>query len=96
DPALLRMAVRNLLDNAVRHGRGDIPAVVEVTVQDGTVTIHDYGPGVGASGPREGVGLSLARWVAELHDAELVVADHPNGGTVATLRLGAAERPRSA
>ncbi|GAA1964297.1 hypothetical protein GCM10009838_22000 [Catenulispora subtropica] len=87
DPALLRMAVRNLLDNAVRHGRGDIPAVVEVSVQDTSVSIHDYGPGVGASGPREGVGLSLARWVAELHHAELTVADHPNGGTVATLRL---------
>lgn len=87
DPALLRMAVRNLLDNAVRHGRGDIPAVVEVAVQDGTVSVRDYGPGVGAGGPREGVGLSLARWVADVHQAELTVADHPGGGTVATLRF---------
>uniref|UniRef100_UPI000539692F sensor histidine kinase n=1 Tax=Kitasatospora sp. MBT63 TaxID=1444768 RepID=UPI000539692F len=47
DPALVRLAVRNLLDNAVRHGGTPAggPAEVEVRVAGPVVTVADRGPG---------------------------------------------------
>jgi len=97
DPDLLGQAVRNLVDNAVRHG-GDTAVVV--TVADGRVGVRDHGPGVPeadrermfertATGDRggTGIGLAIVRWVAELHggSARLLAAD--GGGTLAELVL---------
>lgn len=46
-PSLVRRAVGNLIDNAMRHGRVDDPlADVVVSVADGAVTVTDHGPGV--------------------------------------------------
>jgi two-component system sensor histidine kinase MprB len=45
-PRQLALAVGNLLDNAAKWSPGD--GVVEVTVRDGEVSVHDGGPGVGA------------------------------------------------
>ncbi|MCC2280142.1 HAMP domain-containing histidine kinase [Streptomyces sp. ET3-23] len=44
DPELLAQAVRNLVENALRHG-GTEPCV-EVTVARGLVAVRDHGPGV--------------------------------------------------
>jgi len=48
DEALLRIALRNLLENAARHGAP--PIAVDVTVDGGLarVTVSDHGPGVPA------------------------------------------------
>jgi two-component system OmpR family sensor kinase len=99
DPDLLGQAVRNLVDNALRHGGG---TAVAVTVAGGRVGVRDHGPGVGAAdrermfertvtGEGEsggtGIGLAIVRWVAELHggSARLLAAD--GGGTLAELVL---------
>ncbi|MFE3629900.1 sensor histidine kinase [Streptomyces goshikiensis] len=55
DPALVRIAVRNLLDNAVRHGATPAPASaagraeVHVMVRGATVAVADRGPGIAAA-----------------------------------------------
>lgn len=54
DPALVRIAVRNLLDNALRHGRTPAPASaaraeVHVMVRGATVAVADRGPGIAAA-----------------------------------------------
>ncbi|MFD8812080.1 sensor histidine kinase [Streptomyces sp. NPDC059627] len=45
DPDLLAQAVRNLVENAQRHG-GPAGAPMEVTVAPGLVTVRDHGAGV--------------------------------------------------
>lgn len=97
DPELLGQAVRNLVDNALRHGGG---TGVAVTVADGRIAVRDHGPGVPAAdrermfertatgeGGGTGIGLSIVAWVAGLHggSARLLAAD--GGGTVAELVL---------
>jgi two-component system, OmpR family, sensor kinase len=101
DPDLLGQAVRNLVDNAVRHGGG---TTVAVTVAEGRVAVRDHGAGVAAAdrermfertvtgegeGGGTGIGLAIVRWVAELHGgtARLLAAD--GGGTLAELVLPA-------
>ncbi|WP_067500039.1 HAMP domain-containing sensor histidine kinase, partial [Actinoplanes sp. TFC3] len=69
DPDLLAQAVRNLVENALRHGARDgEPARVQVSVAAGTVAVRDDGPGIAApqreavfgdrvTGGRGGVGV---------------------------------------
>jgi two-component system sensor histidine kinase MprB len=45
-PAALGRAISNLLDNAVKWSPDEGP--VEVTVEDGAVTVRDHGPGIAA------------------------------------------------
>jgi two-component system OmpR family sensor kinase len=101
DPDLLAQAVRNLVDNALRHGApAGEPSEVQVYVAAGTVSVHDRGPGI-AAGDREtifgdrvtggrggiGVGLAIVRWVAELHGGRAYVAPVPGPGAVVELAL---------
>ncbi len=101
DPALVRIAVRNLLDNALTHGGED--GDVAVSVVAGTVTVADRGPGLAAAAITDGVrrfrsgspggtglGLSIAARVAQLHDGELTSRDRPGGGTELSLSLAPA------
>ena len=73
---LLRRVVRNLLENARRHGAGDITLTLEKTAQHAVIRVCDRGPGVpadlrerifepfyrlpGATERDGGVGLGLA------------------------------------
>ncbi|CAM5580466.1 histidine kinase OS=Kitasatospora aureofaciens OX=1894 GN=HS99_0005100 PE=4 SV=1 [Kitasatospora aureofaciens] len=98
DPELLAQAVRNLVENALRHGGG---TPVEVTVTAGRVAVRDHGPGVpagehervferrvaGAGSTGTGTGLAIVRWVAELHGGTARLSEAPGGGTVAELCL---------
>ncbi|MFH9215530.1 sensor histidine kinase [Streptomyces globisporus] len=108
DAALVRVAVRNLLDNAVRHGRAvDAPdgAELVVTVRGPEVWVADRGPGVdpdrlpelmerfSSPGGGTGIGLSLVRRIAEVHRGNLTVWARPGGGAEFVLRL-APERSR--
>ncbi|WP_406358138.1 sensor histidine kinase [Streptomyces sp. NBC_00658] len=102
DPDLLAQAVRNLVENAQRHG-GPAGSPVEVTVAPGLVTVRDHGAGVpladrdrvfarGVTGgfgaaSGTGTGLAIVRWVAELHHGTAHLADAPGGGLIAELRL---------
>ncbi len=99
DPALLRRAIRNLLDNAVRYGhRPDERAIVHITVAGGTVTVADHGPGVDPASVGDafdrfkttggtGLGLSIVRWVTQAHGGVLSVYNADEGGAIFELRL---------
>jgi len=85
DSALLALMLRNLLDNAVRHSpRG---GRVTLRLADDAIEVMDEGPGVpaeqqhrlgerffrlpGQAGSGSGLGLSIARRIAQLHGLAL-------------------------
>ncbi|MCW8102783.1 sensor histidine kinase [Streptomyces tauricus] len=108
DPELVRTAVRNLLANALRHGRtpGDPQdrAEVDITVSGTTVTVADRGVGVDpdslpgllvryrSPGGGTGIGLSLVREIAAAHGGDVTVRRRPGGGSAFVLTLGPAPR----
>ncbi|MFJ2154937.1 sensor histidine kinase [Streptomyces sp. NPDC087856] len=107
DPDLLAQAVRNLVENAQRHG-GPAGSPVEVGVTPGLVTVRDHGDGVPladrervfargvtGTGPGTGAGLAIVRWVAGLHHGTARLADAPGGGLLAELRLPTDAPPAS-
>ena len=102
--ALFR-AVRNLIENAIRHTPAGIS--VEVEVQEaGIVRVLDDGPGVAeadrdkifhrfwrrdrTSNGSRGLGLAIVARVAEAHGGSISVDDRPGGGAAFTLRLKSA------
>jgi len=101
DPDLLAQAIRNLVENALRHGApADEPSQVEVSVAAGKVSVRDHGPGIAAregekifgdrvTGGRGGVGVGLAivRWIAELHGGRAYVAPASGRGALVELEL---------
>ncbi|WP_329572289.1 HAMP domain-containing sensor histidine kinase [Kitasatospora sp. NBC_01266] len=100
DPRRLDRIIANLLINAHRHGRPP----VEITIDDDTVVIRDHGPGYPpellAEGPQRfrtgtpergkghGLGLTIAMGQAAVLRSRLQLANSPEGGATATLRLG--------
>jgi two-component system sensor histidine kinase HydH len=97
----LSRAVHNLVDNALKASDKD--AVVLRIVADGrdvVLTVRDRGPGL-PPGPEAkifepftttrvrgtGLGLAVARRIAEQHDGTLTGENHPDGGAIFTMRL---------
>ena len=96
--ALFR-AVRNLVENAIRHTPAGVSIEVEVT-EDGIVRVLDDGPGVPeadresifrrfwrrdrAKAESRGLGLAIVTRVAEAHDGSVTVEDRPGGGSIFT------------
>jgi signal transduction histidine kinase len=93
DPRLLRRLIRNLLENAKRHGKP--PVRVELSHDGGLVVLDvmDAGVGIpaderervfvpfhrlGADGAGAGLGLALVRQIARLHGGDAVVAQRPD------------------
>jgi len=99
--ALFR-AVRNLVENAIRHTPAGGSIEVDVSA-DGTVRVLDDGPGVPpaeretifrrfwrrdrARPESRGLGLAIVARVAEAHGGAVSVDNRPGGGAVFTLRL---------
>lgn len=105
DPVLTERVLVNLLHNAARHGRP--PVVIEAAERDGRVefAVSDAGPGLAAAvaaramepfvagGPAggSGIGLALARGLAQAQGAEL--RPPPPGGSRFVLAFEAAAVP---
>lgn len=102
-PGLLGIALRNLVDNAIVHGRPRGEVAVSVSRQDQAVelTVEDDGPGIaeeqmarvgerflrGSGSGGSGLGLSIAQAVMTLHDGALALSRAAAGGARLTLRL---------
>lgn len=93
DPRLLRRMVRNLLENAQRHGRPPVSAELRRDGGDAVLTVMDRGQGIPAAQREQvftpfhrlggetrgaGLGLSLVRQIARLHGGDAVVAPRPD------------------
>jgi len=92
-PALLRIMLRNLLDNAVRHTPQGTQ--VRVKIDGDSIVVSDDGPGLpqeelekisqrfyrppGTEASGSGLGLSIVRRIAELHGARLAFSTSSTG-----------------
>lgn len=96
DPALVRMLLRNLIQNAVRHTRGK----VEVTLASDHLLIRDHGsglpervqsrlgePAAHQPVPEDGLGLFIVRLICERLGWQLATRGDA-AGTVIELRFG--------
>jgi len=96
DNGLLRQMVSNLLENGIRHSKGLVTVTVTKTPNGGaTIRVSDDGDGVplahqarifdrfvrlDARSSGAGLGLPIARWIAEAHGGTLVLeSSNPTG-----------------
>jgi two-component system sensor histidine kinase TctE len=104
DALLLREAIKNLIDNAVKYGgAGALQIALTVEAADAVLTIADHGPGIAAADAERvferfgrgehapaggaGLGLAIVKRVIDSHGGRIDLANRPEGGLVATLRL---------
>lgn len=99
NPALIAIAVRNIVANALTHTREGTH--VAVRVEDGRrITVEDDGEGLGREpdglferfrrgegSQGAGIGLALVRRVAELHAGSVRLGPRQGGGTICQLEL---------
>ncbi|HEX8192577.1 MAG TPA: HAMP domain-containing sensor histidine kinase [Allosphingosinicella sp.] len=104
-PALLRRAIRNLVDNAVKYG-GAAEVSVRLEGMQALIDVADRGPGVPADELERvqepffrleesrnratggtGLGLTIARAIAEGAGGTLRLANRPGGGLCATIAV---------
>ena len=98
----LRVAVRNLLDNAAKFGPPEGP--VQVRLAGGELTVRDHGPGIDPDDqphvfdrfyrslsaravPGSGLGLAVVQEVARGHGGTVEAESAPDGGTLIRLTL---------
>lgn len=98
----VRLAVGNVVRNAIDHGAGDGDEVaIAIRIVGATVTIDDDGPGIpeaererlldrfekGSASRGSGLGLAIAKQVAVAHGGAVAITDSPSGGARVTLRF---------
>jgi signal transduction histidine kinase len=99
DPRRLERVIRNVLENAARHGAPP----VDVAVLPRRIVVRDHGPGFSrpmlahaaerfttgdpARGDGIGLGLAIAAGQCQVLGAELLLANDPAGGAVVTIVL---------
>ena len=100
DPDRVHQALVNILENAVEATESDVDVVVRLARSGLVVTVRDHGPGIPAADLERifepfhstrtngtGLGLAVARRVAELHGGTLVAANVDAGGALFTLTI---------
>jgi signal transduction histidine kinase len=95
DPTRLEQVVGNLVDNAVRHGGGEVHVRLQVDRHTLRLDVEDDGAGIDEaeahllfepfvqgtrSGPGTGLGLAIVRELAAAHGGAVVAANRPAGG----------------
>jgi signal transduction histidine kinase len=99
-------ALRNLIENAIRHTPPNTEVVVEVDAK-GSVSVCDHGMGVRpeerghifdrfwrgkeSRGAGAGLGLAIVKEIMRAHGGEVMVSDHPGGGARFTLSFQRAD-----
>ena len=100
DARLLAHAVRNVLRNALEAGATRIDVSVATGGGEASIAVRDDGPGLSAAALEPfqttkphgtGLGLLIARRVAELHGGRLEMSAAPGGGACFVLRWPAGE-----
>ena len=98
----LRVAVKNLLDNAAKFGPPEGP--VQVRLAEGELTVRDHGDGIdpddlpfvfdrfyralsSRGAPGAGLGLAVVREIAHGHDGEVAAEPARGGGTLVRLTI---------
>ena len=97
NPVLLRILLRNLIDNAVRHTPPGSTVTISVSNEQGntSLSVSDNGPGIpeqelarlterfyrplGTQASGSGLGLSIVKRIAEIHNASLQIASRDEG-----------------
>lgn len=99
DPALLNLVLRNLLDNALKHGAG---SPVSCRLQGRRLQVRDQGPGFGATDPEQlfarfarqgpaaghGLGLALVRHICQACGWQATARNAPEGGALLEVDFG--------
>lgn len=98
DRFALEQAVRNLVENSIKYAARNTKITIEVT-NEPAVKITDKGPGIPVEmreaifdpflrsdrrGGGSGLGLSIVRRAAEVHNATIKIDDAPGGGAIFT------------
>jgi signal transduction histidine kinase len=91
DAKVPSLVLQPLVENALRHGTGQLVIAARRTGLSLVLEVHDDGPGLGAPGAGAvGIGLANTRArLAELYgsNSDLTLRDAPTGGAVATVTL---------
>ena len=101
DERRLREVVRNLLDNALRHARSRIALTCSATESSACLSVVDDGAGISPQERAHiferfvanrktggsGLGLSIARWVAQAHGGTLTVEGRTTNGAAFELAI---------
>ncbi|GAA0469600.1 hypothetical protein Aca07nite_40710 [Actinoplanes capillaceus] len=105
DPVLIRLLLRNLIGNALKHRRPDRPCRIEVSADGPSLRIADNGPGIPParralafdmfSRPGHGIGLPSCQRIVERHGGTIVLDDTPGGGLTVTVSVPVTDGPKS-